>query len=336
MAHDVFISYSSKDKTTADAVCATLENNGIRCWIAPRDILPGMEYAEALVEAIQSSRLLVLVFSSGANDSPQVRGEVERAVSRGLPVLPFRIENVPPNRAMEFFIAGRHWLDALTPPLEAHLEELAKTTKLLLSRPLPPHLDPAQPLPPDVSVPKLQPFTAAPPLAPSPPGSLPVPPRPLPDAAPPSPPPAAPPTLPPWLSMTKEQALKHIRNAWIVGIISAAVTMLVILVSAAGGTLAPGLKLDWTALLDVIVMLALSYGVARKLRWCAFGLSGYFVLNKIVMWSQGVGANPFGVIFSLVFLYYFYQGVRGTWAYQLMKGAWERSSSPAPAGAGQF
>ena len=134
MAHDVFISYSVKDKTTADAVCATLEHNGIRCWIAPRDVLPSMEYAEALIDAIVSSRLLVLVFSSHANESIQVRQEVERAVSHGLPVLPFRIEDVSPSHAMELFISGRHWLDALTPPLEAHLQELAKTTKLLLSR----------------------------------------------------------------------------------------------------------------------------------------------------------------------------------------------------------
>ena len=34
MAHDVFISYSTKDKVIADAICANLENRGIRCWIA--------------------------------------------------------------------------------------------------------------------------------------------------------------------------------------------------------------------------------------------------------------------------------------------------------------
>ena len=52
MAFDVFLSYSSKDKTTADAACAALENTGIRCWIAPRDIIPGMDWGEAIVNAI--------------------------------------------------------------------------------------------------------------------------------------------------------------------------------------------------------------------------------------------------------------------------------------------
>ena len=134
MAHDIFISYSTGDKPSADAVCATLESRGIRCWIAPRDVLPGEEYAAAIVSALHESRVMVLVFSSGANQSPQVLREVERGVSKGLPIIPLRIENVPPSAAMEYYISSRHWLDALTPPLEQHLVHLADTVKLLLSR----------------------------------------------------------------------------------------------------------------------------------------------------------------------------------------------------------
>jgi hypothetical protein len=133
MSHDVFISYSSKDKPTADAACAALESRGIRCWIAPRDVFPGEEYAASLVRALHESRVMVLVFSSGANRSPQVLREVERAVSRGVPILPLRIEDVPPSEAMEYYISSRHWLDALNPPLEQHLVRLADTVKFLLS-----------------------------------------------------------------------------------------------------------------------------------------------------------------------------------------------------------
>lgn len=79
MAFDTFISYSSKDKTTADAVCAVLEQAGIRCWIAPRDIRPGGEYGGAIIEAIDQCRVMVLIFSSGANSS---RKSIAR--SRGL------------------------------------------------------------------------------------------------------------------------------------------------------------------------------------------------------------------------------------------------------------
>ena len=134
MAHDVFISHSAKDKTTADAVCAMLESSGVRCWIAPRDVVPGMEWGECIIDAIEQSRIMVLVFSANANSSPQIRREIERAVNHDVAILPLRIENVLPGRALEFFIGNVHWLDAITPPLEAHLQNLAGTIKMLLAR----------------------------------------------------------------------------------------------------------------------------------------------------------------------------------------------------------
>jgi len=137
VAHDVFVSYSSKDKHTADAVCAALETGGIRCWIAPRDVLPGQPYGEALIDAINGARALVLVFTANANASSHIAKEVERAVSRGLAVVPFRVENVLPARSLDYFIGSVHWLDALTPPLERHLEQLLQTVRSLLSDPAP-------------------------------------------------------------------------------------------------------------------------------------------------------------------------------------------------------
>ena len=134
MAVDVFISYAIADKLTADAACAYLESNGIRCWIAPRDVLPGMDYAESIIEAIEKVRAMVLIFSSNANHSNQVKREVERAVHHGIPIIPFRIEDVPPARALEYYISSPHWLDALTPPLDQHLKQLASTIQILLDR----------------------------------------------------------------------------------------------------------------------------------------------------------------------------------------------------------
>lgn len=133
MAHDIFLSYSSHDKTIADAVCATLETNGIRCWIAPRDVLPGLPYGEALIDALNRSKILVLIFSEGANSSNQVMREVERAVSKAIPIIPFRIEDVPLSKQMEYCISAIHWIDAMTPPLEKHILSLAKTLQNILS-----------------------------------------------------------------------------------------------------------------------------------------------------------------------------------------------------------
>src|SRR5207248_7711666 len=99
MGPDVFISHSSKDKAVADAVCAALEAAGVGCWIAPRDILPGVDWATSIVKALAAARMMVLVFSRHTQGSGQVRREVERAASRDIPILPVRIEDVRPENA---------------------------------------------------------------------------------------------------------------------------------------------------------------------------------------------------------------------------------------------
>lgn len=66
MAHDVFISHSSKDRKIADALCHKLEGSAIRCWMAPRDIVPGKGWGEAIVQAVGESRLMLLIFSENA------------------------------------------------------------------------------------------------------------------------------------------------------------------------------------------------------------------------------------------------------------------------------
>ncbi len=96
MAFDVFISYPHQDKATADAACASLEAAGIRCWIAPRDVAPGADWAASIVDAIDHCRAMVLIFSSSANGSRQIQREVQHAFEQEVPVIPLRIENVAP------------------------------------------------------------------------------------------------------------------------------------------------------------------------------------------------------------------------------------------------
>ena len=132
-SHDVFISYSSKDKATADAVCALLERDGVKCWIAPRDITVGQEWAGSIVDAISAAKVFILLFSEASNASAQVRREVERAAHNELPILPFRLDNVAPSPTLEFFLSTPHWLDAFGPPLERHIARLSAATRRLLA-----------------------------------------------------------------------------------------------------------------------------------------------------------------------------------------------------------
>ncbi len=149
MAHDVFISYSSHDKAAADAVCQYLEARDIRCWYAPRDVLPGSEWGASLVEAIESSRIMVLLFSTAANDSPQVRREIERAVGNSVTIIPMRIEDVMPGKSLDYFLSSQHWLDALSWPLaDEHLAQLADSVSRISGRrPRPVARPPASPRP---------------------------------------------------------------------------------------------------------------------------------------------------------------------------------------------
>jgi hypothetical protein len=124
MPAQVFISYSSKDHVTANMVCALLEARGHRCWIAPRDIGPGTSWGEAIIDGLKGARIFVLIFSQHANASPQILREVERAVHLGMPIVPFRIEDVLPEGSLEYFMSVPHWLDALSPPVEDHIARL--------------------------------------------------------------------------------------------------------------------------------------------------------------------------------------------------------------------
>lgn len=126
MAHDVFISYSSLNKATADEVCEGLEAEGIRCWIAPRDIPPASNYGAEIDAAIEGSAVLVLIFSSSANTSRYVMREVEAALHYGKAILPFRLEEVDISRELRFYLRAYQWLDATRPPDPLNLDDLSK------------------------------------------------------------------------------------------------------------------------------------------------------------------------------------------------------------------
>lgn len=153
MAHDVFISYSSTDQNAALAVLHGLESAGLRCWIAPRDIEPGAIWAQSIMEGITGCRVLVVVFSANANRSPHVINEVDAAVRKGVIIVPFRIEDVLPDGAMEYHLRTRHWLDALTPDLEQHTAQLAQQVTAVLEAhkvPGPTPTPPPRPMPRDL------------------------------------------------------------------------------------------------------------------------------------------------------------------------------------------
>jgi TIR domain len=135
MGGGVFISYSQADRECAFELVGQLEEQGVQCWIAPRDITPSADWAAEIMDAISAAQVMILVFSASSNQSPQVRREVERAVHRQLSILPFRIEDVPPSKSLEYFLSTQHWMDAFPPPRSAHYARLCSYLKTQLNSP---------------------------------------------------------------------------------------------------------------------------------------------------------------------------------------------------------
>ena len=128
---DVFVSYAQPDREAAFRIANRLQAQGVSCWIAPRDVPPGAEYGQAILDGIEGARALVLVFSEAANESQFVRREVERAVSKTRPVFPVRVREAEPSGALEFFISGAQWVDAFATPLEQSLGPIVAAVRAL-------------------------------------------------------------------------------------------------------------------------------------------------------------------------------------------------------------
>lgn len=113
MVHDVFISYSTKNTEYAEAVCENLENNGIECWIAPRNIKTGTNYAKEIMDGLKAAKIVVLIFSKDAQESEYVNNEIDTAFSKnGQPIVALKVDDTFPEKQMEFFLKNSQWLDA--------------------------------------------------------------------------------------------------------------------------------------------------------------------------------------------------------------------------------
>jgi uncharacterized caspase-like protein len=120
----VFISHSAKDAAEANRICERLEARGLACWIAPRDVRPGSSYGEEIVHAIEAADALVLVLSESANESRAVANEVERAFANRKLVVPVRLSDVKPSKALEFFVSTCQWIDAWGGGFESAMDVL--------------------------------------------------------------------------------------------------------------------------------------------------------------------------------------------------------------------
>jgi hypothetical protein len=134
VAYDVFISHSSRDKNIAHAIVAGLENNKVRCFIAPRDINPGDDWISTISQTIINVPVMVLIFSENSNNSREVDTEINLAVNHNTVIIPFRIDETSPSAEKEYRLGNVHWLDAPDPLTDKQLQSLLDIIRPIIKR----------------------------------------------------------------------------------------------------------------------------------------------------------------------------------------------------------
>ena len=130
MKFDVFISHSSKDLELSEKICDYLQSQGINCWIDSRNVT-GL-YARSIMEGIEQSEMMVLVYSGRANSSAHVENEIDNAFCLGKMIIPFRIEGAPYSDVLRYYLNKSHYVDGMPEPLAA-LEQLRDQIKRNMS-----------------------------------------------------------------------------------------------------------------------------------------------------------------------------------------------------------
>lgn len=127
----IFISHSSKDHAMAQTICAALESRGFACWIASRDVAAGDNFQEAIVSAIRSAQVMVLVFSEHANNSTEIKKELALASQNKVAVIPARVEDVVPAAALAYELATRQWINLFN-DWESEIETLCERVRQIV------------------------------------------------------------------------------------------------------------------------------------------------------------------------------------------------------------
>jgi hypothetical protein len=133
VGNDAFVSYASQDAAVANAIVENLEQHGIKCWIAPRNITPGLQYADEIVGAINNTKVLVLVFSEHAAESAHLGREIERAASKRRRIIVLRTDAAPLTRSFEYFLSDSQWIDVAALGMPAALTKLTQAVGQRLS-----------------------------------------------------------------------------------------------------------------------------------------------------------------------------------------------------------
>lgn len=125
MHHKVFISYSRRDKDTAEYLCNLLKENNIEYWIDKEGIYSSSNYKELIVDAIEVSKAVIFISSANSNASINVIREIGYAVNMNRPILPLILDDAPYAKSIRLDISDIDQIDFKNP--------MASSKKLITS-----------------------------------------------------------------------------------------------------------------------------------------------------------------------------------------------------------
>lgn len=134
---DVFLSYNSKDETSAKLLYDILEKRGLNIWFAPRNISYGENYAAKIFEAIEKATIFTVLISNNSSKSFHVKNEIElavRQIKRGILIMPVLLDQDNIDIEIQYYLSRQQWMDASTPPILKHFEDYAQHICCLLNK----------------------------------------------------------------------------------------------------------------------------------------------------------------------------------------------------------
>ena len=108
-----------------------------------------------------------------------------------------------------------------------------------------------------------------------------------------------------------DEIAKKIKNGWIAATISGLFTFGITILAVNFGTMSSLFDI-WTSI-DVVLIFLLAFGIYKKSRVAASIMFVYFLLSKIWLITETGKFN--GIILSVVFLYFYFQAMIGTFQY---------------------
>lgn len=129
----VFISHSKLDKNIAQLICESLENKAIGCWIAPRDIPYGTEWAAEIANAIKQCKVFLFLFSKNSNVSRQCPKEVNIADNTGIPVLCVALDDIEMNPSLQYHLSNSQVMFVDAKKIKSNIDNISSSITDMLN-----------------------------------------------------------------------------------------------------------------------------------------------------------------------------------------------------------